>query len=1093
MEYLLRIRIRILIFCITSLILLAFSFPSFSADNNLIKNQPNLHNSGAKVLRTNKLTIDDGLSTSEIRAVVQDHIGYIWIGTPVGLNRYDGSDIKKYFHDPESTSSLSNNLVNDLLVDHLGQLWIATNKGLNRYNQEADSFIVYLGDKDDDTSINNNNITNLFEDSKHRLWIGTLTGLNRYDSETGTFVRYQHDTNDPLNSIRAGHVRAIFEDPQGMIWIGTTSGSSQNARGITRLNIEAGTFTHFDHDPNDETSLQSGSVKTIFSTVDNRIWVGTFGGGISEYLPASNSFRRLKITREMASDSSENVVTQPRINGSLVDRRGDVWLVTRYDGLLRFDPDKDSFLQYTYNPGSPYGLVSNQLVSIFEDRDGLIWLGSASKGLNILDYRTMNFNHVNPGIDIKVFNDVNIRAVEELDDGRIAIGTSTDGVALYDPSNYKMEHLYSEFIDGYHARHAFAIENLAPGVVLVASNQGVYKLDLNSGEKKYFPLVSEHTDKMLFIVVILKSKDGKYWLLSSGNGLFNLDIKTGKFTAYPFTKNNGPLNESSLSSHYPRDIIEDQDGNLWIASIRGLNRFNRQSQTFKHYVHDPDNTESIPTNLIYKIQEEGNDKIWLATNKGLVLFDKKNETFRTFTKKHGLPDNHIYCMETAGKYLWLGTNNGLSRWDRLNFRALNYYQESGLQSNEFNTYGCSISKSGNLYFAGINGFNYFKPSEVEINSQPPDILISEVKLDENIVAVKEDSSIEIPFDNNLLQLEFRGLDYSAPKLLNYQIKLENFDKEWRNLGNKNNTIYTNLGAGQYTFKVRVVNQYGISSKEVELDFNQQRHPLLSIFAISFYVLIFIAGIYIFLTYQKRQLAIHKDIANRERKLSGELRQLSVHLQNAREEERASLARELHDELAQILVAIKLEVSWIQSTLQRKGAKKVISRMPEVHEIVDTCVSSVRNIATGLRPSILDDMGLIPALDWYSNSVCERAKLKLQFTTNCESIYLSRALSINIYRILQEAVTNVIRHARAKQIDISCILTEQRFQLTVKDDGVGIADGEMEKTGHYGLIGMRERVEGYNGTVMINSNNPTGVSIDINIPVTDDIMEESLNN
>jgi len=285
------------------------------------------------------------------------------------------------------------------------------------------------------------------------------------------------------------------------------------------------------------------------------------------------------------------------------------------------------------------------------------------------------------------------------------------------------------------------------------------------------------------------------------------------------------------------------------------------------------------------------------------------------------------------------------------------------------------------------------------------------------------------------------------------------------------------------------NNNAITSEEWSLPFNKSAHPLLSLWAISIYVFFLMVAILLYLTQQRRQLAILTDIATRESNLSKELRQLSKHLQNAREEERASVARELHDELAQILVAIKLEISWIQSTLEKNSPEKVISRMPEVISVVDNCVSSVRNIATGLRPKILDDMGLIPALDWYSKSVCERSKINREFSSNCDSICLSKELSINIYRIVQETVTNVIKHARADTVSISCLLIGQDFHLTVKDNGIGLNDTDIGKTGHYGLIGVRERVESYNGRVVINANKPTGLVIDITLPVVDDIMQD----
>ena len=365
--------------------------------------------------------------------------------------------------------------------------------------------------------------------------------------------------------------------------------------------------------------------------------------------------------------------------------------------------------------------------------------------------------------------------------------------------------------------------------------------------------------------------------------------------------------------------------------------------------------------------------------------------------------------------------------------------------------------------------------------------ITKVMIDNQAVNNHPVKQITIPYDSHVLQIEFRALDYFAPKRLKYQIKLKGFDTDWRDIGNTNNTIYTNMDAGSYAFQVRATNHLGIMSSEASIAFIKQSHPLLSLTAILSYVVLAILLLTFYIKYHRKQLAQHKNIAHKESQLSHELRQLSIHLQKAREDERSNLARELHDELAQVLVAIKLEISWIQSNLERNEIEKVLSRMPEVDQTVDACVNSVRDIAMGLRPSVLDDMGLVPALDWYLENTCKRARLRVTFSTNCETIRLSKDLAINIYRIVQETITNTIKHASAKNVSMSCSLKKNIFQIEIKDDGVGIKQPNMNKPGHYGLLGIRERVAAYEGYVTVKPNQPTGLVVTVTIPVEEFLM------
>jgi len=782
MGFLLMNKIRILLQTVSTILLICLYYSAISANtgSSLGQTPPNMKNSDSKILRTNKLTMVDGLSIGEVQVTTQDLKGYIWIGTPVGLNRYDGTSIKKYINNPNDRWSLSTNFINDLIVDYQGRLWIATNLGLHRYNESDDSFIAYKQDKKKAGSINSNSIISLFEDSKQQLWIGTSAGINVFNSKKHIFTSYQHDKDNPLNSLQPGSVKTIFEDNQGMIWIGTISDSNSSHRGVTRLDPESGNFTRYAHDPDDDTSLQQGSVTSIFSTMDNRIWVVTNGGGLSEYLPYSKKFRRIPTIPAQPNELNATANLTKNLTGALVDRRGNVWLITSGGGLLLFDPANDSFIQYTNNIKNPTGLASNEYLSIFEDRDGLIWLGTLNNGLDILDYR-----------------------------------------------------------------------------------------------------------KQLF--------------------------------------------------------------------------------------------------------------------------------------------------------------------------------------------------------------NYSKGTEIEVENQPAPLFITELKLNDQKVRLSNISVINIPHDNSLLQLKFQALDYAAPELVNYQIKLEGFDGEWLNLENTNSVTYENLKPGEYTFRVKATNQYGITSREIKLDLVKQGHLFLSALTFTYYTELLIVIMMVYFLYRQRQLTVQKDTATQDKKLklSREHRLLSAHLQNAREEERTSVAKELHDGLEQMLVQLKREMSWIQSTLERQDLVKVISKMPEVNKIIDDCVSSVKNVDTKFCSSILDDMGLIPALDWYSASICKRVGINRSFTTNCETLLLTNELSINIYRIIHEAVTNVIKHADVTKLKISCNLEGEKLHLNVQDDGIAFKASEMEKSGYYGLKSIREQVANYNGTVMISANKPSGMIIDVIIPIANDIQESDV--
>jgi len=1064
-----------LYFCVVVSVLTPTTVYSFKVEQRLI-------NPGAKMLSFKHLTSDDGLTINSVTAIAQDKNGYIWIGTLAGLNRYDAYAVKQYYNEPNNSSSLSNNIIRDILVDSKQQIWVATEDGLNRYDTATDSFIVYRHSTTDNSSINNSSVTSLFEDSKGQIWIGNRGGIARYISATDSFISYRHDPADPVNSMRPGNVKSFFEDSDGMIWVGTISGSNSQHRGLSIFDPINGGFIHFHHDPNDDTSLQAGSLNSIFTSADGKIWVTSSRNGLSEYLPATQTFRRITTLIDTSDNLATTAAFTEKMKDTLVDANGNIWIATYGGGLLLFDHKQDSFVNYTANGTVSGSLNSNRIKTIFQDRDGLIWLGTIEGGVNILNYKGNKFNHIHPKLAIKHLINSNISSILELENGLIVIGTYGQGLLIYDPETNSFSSEYSETIDGFNSKRASDILVLEQQKLLVASIEGLYTIDLTTKEKHYIPIHEvKSPNKTIRIVRIFRAKDGNIWLSSGAQGIFSLDLNTLEVTSYPYADNNDDLNEKALSSYAPKNILEDKQGYLWISTKRGLSRYDRKNKTFKHYFHDANDASSIPENQLHTLHIDVNNQLWLASANGLILFDRENEKFTRFSVTDGLTSNTVYCIAESGEYLWLGTSNGLTRWHATEYTASRFYNEDGLQSKEFNPNTCYSAKNNKLIFGGVNGFNFFDPNDIDNQYTASPVIISEIKLDDMIIALQKNTVIEVPYDNQVIQLEFRAVDYLSPERISYQIKMVNFDQQWRNLEKKNNTIYTNMDSGNYIFKVRSINRFGIVGDESSVTFNKSSHPLLSLWAIGGYLILLIIAIYLYRSSFLRQLALQKDIASRERQLSIELRKLSVHLQEAREEERSSVARELHDELAQILVAIKLEVSWVQSTLENEENTTILPRIPEIIQIIDASMSSVRTIAMGLRPSVLDDIGLIPAIKWYLSEVSSRANIKSSFRSNCEDIQLSKDLSINIYRIVQETITNVIKHANCKTLKLSAMLNNNEFQLRVADDGIGISHEDINKTGHFGLIGIRERVANFNGELEIRSNKPSGMVITITFP------------
>ena len=213
----------------------------------------------------------------------------------------------------------------------------------------------------------------------------------------------------------------------------------------------------------------------------------------------------------------------------------------------------------------------------------------------------------------------------------------------------------------------------------------------------------------------------------------------------------------------------------------------------------------------------------------------------------------------------------------------------------------------------------------------------------------------------------------------------------------------------------------------------------------------------------------------------ELRNLASHLQDIREEERAVIAREIHDELGQQITGLKMDVSWISKRIQSEDGA-IHQKVKSVLQLLDETVKTVRKIATELRPSILDDLGLIDALQWYSLEFEKRFGIPVSFHTTVEEVNIFKNIAIGLFRIYQESLTNVARHANASFVTTDFTVEGDTLKLTITDNGKGFDPGISGIKKTLGLLGMKERTLMMGGTYVINSTPGKGTTVYVSVPM-----------
>jgi PAS domain S-box-containing protein len=225
----------------------------------------------------------------------------------------------------------------------------------------------------------------------------------------------------------------------------------------------------------------------------------------------------------------------------------------------------------------------------------------------------------------------------------------------------------------------------------------------------------------------------------------------------------------------------------------------------------------------------------------------------------------------------------------------------------------------------------------------------------------------------------------------------------------------------------------------------------------------------------------------------QLREVSLHLESVREKERTNIAREIHDELGQILTGLKIDLSWLAKRLP-KEPELFVEKIKSMYEMIDIAVQTVKRISTELRPGALDDLGISAAIEWQAQEFEKRTGIKVHFKATPKDIVLERDLSTSIFRIFQEALTNVIRHADATSVEVSLKKEKDRILLRIIDNGKGIEEKQIADPKAFGLIGMRERARFWGGEVEISGNPGKGTVVAVNIPLVgrEKINAENIN-
>ncbi|MBN1186398.1 MAG: hypothetical protein JXB49_29250 [Bacteroidales bacterium] len=1033
--------------------------------------------------KIHKITVEDGLSHNRVNSIIRDKDGFIWFATNEGLNRYDGYDFRIYNHTIGDTLTINHNIVRDILNDRRGRLWIASDSGLNRYLPQYDAFIniqtvdkrpigivwdimedesgtIWIGTTDgiwyfdtlSDTPkrldiltapLRNIGVLKIIEDSKNRIWLATTTnGLFLFKRNTNEVVNYMFDESD-VHSISQNRVETIFEDKEGRIWIGT---------GDNGLNIYNENKNDFNRVIVDKDNPTSGRVRAIIEDSQGRLWLGTKSGLYLRKTGTDYEFYRYAYADQGYSELSQN-----SIYDIYIDNNDIMWIGTFLGGVNYIDLNEKRFIHYFAKDNDDRFLNSNIVFSIFEDSKKNLWIGTEDGGANYLNRQTGRFAYFMHDPDnSNTISSNNVKTFAEDRNGNIWIGTYQGSLDRYNPRTKQFTHFLHDPDDSASIINSrvYILKIDSKGDLWIGTGKGLDLLRL--GSTHFFHFNDKNDTYGLprdVILVVFEDKDSTMWIGTLVNGLFYYDIKQNKFIPY----------KENIIIKSVQSVCEDFLGHLWIGGDQGVFCINRETGKVFNYNRE----DGLLSDRVYRVINDTMGNIWISSTKGLTKFI-----------------------------------NGVYRPDSINFK--NYTKEDGLQSSIFIPNSYIKSKSGELFFGGINGFNAFFPDQIKDNPFIPQVKITGLKIFNREVGVNQEiegkvvltkvinatDAIELSYRHRVFTIEFAALHFIQPNLNQYRYKLENFDKDWIDTdADRRFATYTNLPGGDYIFKVIASNNDGLWN-EVPVELRIKILPpywqtwwfriVVALGVLAIFFTIFILRIR---SLNRQKTLLEEKVEERTKDLYEANIQLkeqaeALNSTNTQLEERQMQVEEQAEELE----TQKNELERTQGKILEQAAELEVSNI-HLRQLNSTKDKFFSIIAHDLKNPFQSIMGFVGLLKLKYDELAEEKKRKY--------IDLAYSSTMSIYQLLENLLTwsrsqlNTITFKRS-QINLKEIIEdsmnfisqnivgkEVEFKVNCQDSVIVFVDDNMIKTILRNLLSNAYKYTDSGGIISVTCLNKEG--------------------
>ena len=1061
-------------------------------------------------------SVQDGLSHTKVNSICQDKFGFMWFGTESGLNKFDGCNFVQYYSTHDSQNSLSGNSIEVIFNDGFGNLLMGTNNGLDIYNYETDAFEKFWSRSNDTHKHTSAGITAITLDNNDRLWVGTTRGLILFEktdlSETistdpdSHIFRYFYSHR--IEGLSDENIQCIHSDKVGNIWVGTFNG-------LNLISPQTEGIIQFFNDPDDPRTLSHNDINHIFRSSDGKVWVSTQRGGLNRL--DTDKEDQVYFTRFLHNSSDKYSISNNTVRDIIETENGYLWIGT-FNGLNILDIKNERFYTHFPDPLEPNSLSFKSVTSIFQDRSGSVWLGTYYGGIDYYDQRLNYFDsYRNNNYDITSVSFNVISSMIEDRSGLIWIGTEGGGLNWFnkEEGNFtRIKTIYDQGIIFSDMIITSLLEDNDGDIWIGTHRHGLHIIDHRTESQKELILPEQRpfiSNNINVSYALYQDTRGGIWIGTHGKGIFLYDKKSGQFQYFI----NNQQNQNSISSDFINAFLEDKDGDMWIATDNGLNIYKTETEDFiKVNIQDSD---SLKNNIsVISLYQDTNEKVWAGTfGGGLFLLNKENMEMHPVSGDELLVGIVIFGIEEDSEStLWLSTNQGIFQYNQSGLTR-RFDIHDGIQSNQFSRNSILKCSDGDILFGSIKGLNRLEPGKVGMNEIPPEIIITDLFI--NNITVKfndkrsplsaplnEISKINLNHKQNDFGFQFVALNYILPEKNQYKYMLEGFDNKWIEAGSENRRInYSNLRPGDYTFKILASNNDGVwttSAKTIAIHLRPA--PWRTWWAVSLYAVIIVLLLLLFLNLftRKRKIQHELELERYEKDKIKEINQLKLQFFT-------NISHEIRTPLTMIISPLEKilkdnpEISFHKQLLFiQKSANKLYDL---VNQLLD--FRKIESNKLEIHAECFDLPEAVELITGHYEEHCRNEGIKFISDLDHTPVlaYLDRK---KFEKILWNLLSNAVKFTDpGGKIWFKSRILNNRIIISVRDNGRGIPKPERSKiferfyqadfegaviqgTG-IGLFLAKSYAEMFGGTISVESEYGKGSMFTVELPfsITEEII------